>query len=548
MRLAIKLLSLAALGLCGCGRGGGASPTKTPAAGPVKAPAATVPAPRWDVSQPPALPANAAVRKAAVAGQFYPGDAEALRKDVAARLEKAGKPPELAGKLRAIIVPHAGYTYSADTAAAAYAAVKGKGFDRVVLLGFSHSYPMRKTAVSGAQAYATPLGKVAVDTDFAARLRDAAGARPAPDAEEGEHSIEVQLPFLVAAIGPGVRIVPVLVGSDPAAQEKLAEALAGLLDERTLVVVSTDLAHYPPLDVAQKSDAATVESWKSLDLKKVEAVERKLLLENGDSFGLACTMCGSDPVKVLIRLAPLIGIDAVTVLKTDTSATASGDKTRVVGYASVAFSATGKTPPAVAAAKPGDDLAKPPEISAESRKKLLEIARGAATAAAVGKQPAVLDLQSLPADLRQPGGAFVTLKNRGELRGCIGRYPGEASIAEVVREMGMESARDSRFYDAPVTAAEMKAIDIEISVLSPLVKIDDWKKIKLGVHGVVLRRGGRSGVFLPQVATETGWSLEEFLGHLARDKAGLPAGAYKDSDTEIRVFTALVFGEKPAAQ
>jgi len=544
MRLAIRLLSLAALGLCGCGRGGGASASKAQAPGQTKAPApaAQVPAPRWDVSQPPALPADAAVRRAAVAGQFYPGEAEALRKDVAARLANAGKPVIVPGKLRAIVVPHAGYVYSADTAARAYYAVRGRGFDRVVLLGISHSYPVKRVSVSGVRAYATPLGKVAVDADFAAKLGEAAGARYVPDAEEGEHSLEVQLPFLVEVIGPGVRIVPVLIGPDRAAQEKLAEALAKLLDERTLVVVSTDLAHYPSQEVAEKSDAAAVESWKTLDVKKVEAVEQEWLRAGHPN--LACTMCGSDPVKVLMRLAPLVGIDVVTVLKTDTSAKASGDKARVVGYASVAFSATGKNPPAAAAAKAGDEIAKPPEISAESRKKLLEIARAAATAAASGKSAPALDLKSLPADLRQAGGAFVTLKNQGELRGCIGRYPGELSVAEVVREMGMEAARDSRFYDAPVTAGEMKAIDIEISVLSPLVKIDDWKKIKLGVHGVVLRRGGRSGVYLPQVATETGWSLEEFLGHLARDKAGLPAGAYKDSDTEIRVFTALIFAEK----
>jgi AmmeMemoRadiSam system protein A len=252
-------------------------------------------------------------------------------------------------------------------------------------------------------------------------------------------------------------------------------------------------------------------------------------------------MCGDGAVKTLMRLAPLIGIDSVTVLKTDTSATASGDQKRVVGYAAAAFCASGKHPPA---AKPAEDLAKPPEISAASRKKLLEIARASATAAAGGQAPPRLDLAGLPADLRQPGGAFVTLKNKGELRGCIGRYPDEQAIAAVVSEMAAAAAGDSRFVREPVTAAEMKAIDIEISVLSPLVRIDDWRKIRLGVHGVVLRQGGRSGVFLPQVAAETGWTLEEFLSHLAKDKARLAPDAYQDPAAEIRVFTALVFGEK----
>jgi AmmeMemoRadiSam system protein A len=245
-----------------------------------------------------------------------------------------------------------------------------------------------------------------------------------------------------------------------------------------------------------------------------------------------------------MRLAPLVGIDSVTVLKTDTSATAGGDRDRVVGYAAVAFCATGKVQPVKPPSAAGDDIAKAPEISAESRKRLLSIARETATAAAGGRPAPALDLAALPSDLRQPGGAFVTLKNKGELRGCIGRYPGRQSIAEVVRDMAVAATRDSRFEDHPVTAAEMKDIDIEISVLSPLVKIGDWRKIKLGVHGVILRRGWSSGVFLPQVATETGWKLEEFLAHLARDKAGLAADAYKDPRTEILVFTALVFGEK----
>jgi len=544
-----RFLLLLALTACGCGRDGQQAGPKAPgpaaappAAAPAEKPAAPTEKPRWDVSKAPeSVPHGMIAREAAVAGAFYPGEADALRKDVVARLEKAGKPPELAGKLRAIIVPHAGYKYSADTAAAAYVAVKGRGFDTVVLLGAPHRVPVRGISVAG-DYFQTPLGLVAVDFDLVNQLVEKSGAKDGPAAHAGEHSLEVQLPFLQTVIGPGVRIVPVLVGPDPAAQEKLAKALAELLDERTLIVVSTDLAHYPALDVAEKCDAAAVESWKTLDARKVAAVEREWLAAGHPD--LACTMCGSDPVKTLMRLAPLIGIDSVTVLKTDTSATASGDKTKVVGYAAAAFSATGKQAPAKPPAAADEDLAKPPQISKESQKQLLEIARASATAAAGGKASPKLDLAGLGADLRQPGGAFVTLKNGKELRGCIGRYPGKESIAEVVSQMAAAAAGDSRFVDNPVTAKEMPAMAIEISVLSPLVRIDDWRKIKLGVHGVVLGRGWNRGVFLPQVATETGWSLEEFLRHLARDKAGLAADAYKDPGTEIQVFTALVFGEK----
>jgi len=534
--LAVMGLLVAAAG-CGNGEDENAKAPGKPEPKPAK-PGESGPGPRWDVSRRPQLPEGvkgASVRPAAVAGAFYPGEAEALRRDVTARLAAAPGPPELPGKLRALVVPHAGYRYSGDTAAAAYKIVEGRGFDRVVLLGPAHRYRLRGVSIAGATYYRTPLGEVAVDAAFAVRLRKAAEAEAVPEAHAREHSLEVQLPFLQVAIGPGVRIVPVLAGDDPAAQARLAVALAGMLDERTLLVVSTDLSHYPPLAVARKVDAATVESWKTLDLGKVETVEREQMAAGHRN--LDCTMCGGAAVRVLMRLAPLAGIDAVRVLKLDTSATAGGEPGRVVGYAAVAFCASGREKPARSSA--------PPKLSAASRRRLLEIARASAAAMAAGRGLPGLDLAGLPAELAKPGGAFVTLRNRDRLRGCIGRYPGEASIAEVVHRMAAAAARDSRFRLNPVTPEEVaKEIDIEISVLSPLRRLDDWRKIRLGAHGVILRRGRRSGVFLPQVATETGWTLEEFLVHLARDKAGLAPDAYKDPATEVLVFTALVFGEK----
>jgi AmmeMemoRadiSam system protein A len=244
-----------------------------------------------------------------------------------------------------------------------------------------------------------------------------------------------------------------------------------------------------------------------------------------------------------MRLAPLIGIDDVRVLGTATSAAAGGDRARVVGYASAAFLATGRKPAAAPDAEGEKDISAAPKISPAGRKKLLEIARAAATARAAGKRPPALDLAALPAELRRGGGAFVTLTNGGRLRGCIGRFPGDEPVALVVREVAAASTKDSRFARNPVTAAEMAVITVKISVLSPLRRIEDWRKIEAGVHGVLLRRGWKRGVFLPQVATEQGWNREEFLTHLARDKAGMAADAYKDPDTQIYVFTALVFGE-----
>ncbi len=144
--------------------------------------------------------------------------------------------------------------------------------------------------------------------------------------------------------------------------------------------------------------------------------------------------------------------------------------------------------------------------------------------------------------LQQKLGAFVTLKTDGQLRGCIGCFNSNKLLYQVVQEAAIDAAiHDPRFY--PVAKDELKNLNIEISVLSPNIKIDDWRQIKLGTHGVVVKRGNQGGTFLPQVATETGWDLETFLSNLCSHKAGLPADSYKDPQTDIYVFTAQVFGE-----
>ncbi|MEK6646760.1 MAG: AmmeMemoRadiSam system protein A [Candidatus Firestonebacteria bacterium] len=141
-------------------------------------------------------------------------------------------------------------------------------------------------------------------------------------------------------------------------------------------------------------------------------------------------------------------------------------------------------------------------------------------------------------------GAFVTLHNKnGELRGCIGQIEGIQPLLNTVVEMAKSSAtEDPRF--SSLSFEELKDISIEISVLSPLKKIENVDEIELGKHGVLVRKGMRSGVFLPQVATETKWSKEEFLNNLCAGKAGLPFNAWKDKDTDVYIFSAQIFSEE----
>jgi len=174
------------------------------------------------------------------------------------------------------------------------------------------------------------------------------------------------------------------------------------------------------------------------------------------------------------------------------------------------------------------------------RRTLLEIARD--TVKAVVTKSSLPDPRSDDPALTAPCGCFVTLKTHGRLRGCIGQFISDRPLIELVVEMAEASAsKDPRFFDHPLTVRDLSNLEIEISVLSPLERTDNPLNLQLGVHGIYLKRGYAAGCFLPQVATETGWTREEFLSYCCSHKAGLPADAWKDPKTEVYLFTAEVF-------
>jgi AmmeMemoRadiSam system protein A len=175
------------------------------------------------------------------------------------------------------------------------------------------------------------------------------------------------------------------------------------------------------------------------------------------------------------------------------------------------------------------------------RKRLLEIARESITSfVKSGKRQVFKDDDPV---LNKPLGAFVTLHENGQLRGCIGNIIGSGQLYKLVADMAIEAAvGDPRF--PTLSASEIDKIDIEISVLSQLKRVEDTSQIKIPGHGVLVKKGFNSGVYLPQVATETGWNKEEFLTSLCSQKAGISGDAWKEPNTELYIFTAEVFGEK----
>ncbi len=469
------------------------------------------------------------VREPAVAGAFYPRDPKELAGMVDALLADA-RPPAVEGRIRVLMVPHAGYIYSGSVAAAGFKALEGQKYRTVVVIGNSHREGYSGASVFAKGKFVTPLGEIEIDADLARKLMDANPAIMERDsAHREEHSLEVELPFLQKTIG-SFKLVPILLGAgSPEVARILSDALAANVDDQTLVVISTDMSHYPRYDDANYADQTTVKAILSGDADNLDRTLRQL-----DRMGIpnAVTfLCGEGAVQSGVIFAKRIGAERIQLLKYANSGDSAGDKGRVVGYAAISFSSAEEN----AMPKKEDD-----SLTKEEQDELLKLARLTVETYVTTRQPPAWS-NRFPA-LEQKMGAFVTLKKHGDLRGCIGRFEPDLPIYKVVMEMAIAaSTEDHRF--SPVSPKELRALEYEISALSPLRKVANWKEIEIGKHGVEVVRGMRRGVFLPQVATEQGWDLETFMNNLCAHKAGLPADAWKDPDTTIYVFTAQVFGE-----
>ena len=481
------------------------------------------------------------IRKAAVAGDFYPEDKAVLERHVDTLLHQAD-PPAIKEPIFAIMVPHAGYIYSGPVAAAAYKELEGRNIKTVILIGNSHRYYFDGIAVYAKGAFETPLGLVPVDETFAAKLL---AADPAivnrPDVHENDHVLEVQLPFLQRVL-KDFKIVPILFSGDsPELARKLAGILPPLLNDQTLIIASTDMSHYPPYTDAVAADRKTLDAILTGKMKNLDTVLRTLASENvpqAETF-----LCSPSGVRVAMLIAQGSGELPPVLLRYANSGDTAGDKNRVVGYGAVAFVAKQSAmfampPPATQEKK---NTAAEQGMSAEEKKELLKIARATVESyVQTGKLP---EFSPASAALRRPLGAFVTLKENGQLRGCIGRFDPSGPLYLIIQQMAISAAsQDPRFR--PVNTNELGRLEYEISVLSPLRKIGTADEIILGKHGVQVSKGFHHGVFLPQVATETGWSKEEFLGELCSQKAGLPRDCWKDPDVNLEVFTAEVFSEE----
>jgi MEMO1 family protein len=461
-------------------------------------------------------------RKAAVAGTFYPADEKTLNKKLDNLLQKATKISS-SNPYRILIAPHAGIDYSGNAAAYAYKQIEGEDFDRIIIIGSSHNHAFTHAAVFAEGVWETPLGQVESDSMFAQKIvSPAQNILNDPSVHIKEHSLELEVIFLRKVLSD-FRIVPILV-SNPTEEliSALAFRIAQNMDEKTLLVISTDLSHYPDYETANTIDKETIDSI----LTGIKTFFENTFNSHKTKYQrVDTTACGYDSIRVALKVAELLKLDKPELLYYENSGDVTDNKDRVVGYAAIGI--------------PGKSLkVMVPDLDTEAKKEALEIAEKTLHDFVLFKKLPEKNIVKNKI-LYEPLGVFVTIKKDGELRGCIGEFEPAKPLYKVIQDKTIDAAsKDPRFQ--PVTPQEFSSLSLEISIMNPRNKIEDWRDIRLGKDGVVIAQENKTGTFLPQVATETGWNLEEFLKELCLQKANLPSDCYLDPDTDIYTFQVQI--------
>ena len=469
-------------------------------------------------------------RQTAVAGSFYPASKDELDENLE-KLFKTAKPRQTDNNVVAIISPHAGYVFSGEVAASAFNQIDpSKKYENIFILGSSHHVAFDGASVYSQGDFLTPLGTAKVNTVLANELiKKHIIFNNRTDAHAREHSIEVELPFLQYRLKKDFEIIPIVLGTQsPGTCRRIAGALKPYFNRNNLFIISTDFSHYPQYIDAVRVDKETAEAIVSNSSENLLHILAKCEQEPAEN--LATCLCGWTSVLTLLSMSEGNPDAAYSLIQYKNSGDAPiGEKDRVVGYCALAVLLKEKQDAAVLT------------FSDDEKRELLAIARNTITHYLQHQKMREIDPKKITPAMKTACGAFVTLKRNGELRGCIGRFISSEPLHRVVQEMAVASStQDYRFK--PVGPDEIKELEIEISVLTPMRRIDSIDEIELGRHGIYIKKGFRSGTFLPQVADETGWTKEEFLGHCAQDKAGIGWDGWKDA--ELYIYEALVFSEK----
>lgn len=474
------------------------------------------------------------ILQSSLAGKWYPSDANMLGKQIDSLFQKA----ETASvdNVIAFILPHAGYQYSGLTAATALKTTNKK-YKRIVVFGPSHYVPMENVlSVPRTTHYQTPLGLVPIDVEFVNKLLAYPLFQNIPQANEYEHSVQIEIPLLQHKC-QDFKLVPIVAGDCSLETiRKAADTLKSLVDEETLVIASSDFVHYGPNYNYLPFRENIPEQINKLDTnayKFIAAIDCKGFLEYRRETG--ATICGYVPIAILLSMLPPLA--QANLVKQTTSGKLTGDFTNSVSYLSVAFSGMWVN------ASKSEPLTDSGKLTEKDKKELLILARKSILYFLQNHralQQSDLDIK-ISDTIKEPRAAFVTLEKNSELRGCIGDiFPRQPLYKSVIANAINAAVNDWRF--TPVTKEECNDIKIEISVLTVPEPITSPDQIKIGVDGVILKKDGRSAVFLPQVAPEQGWNTSQMLTNLSL-KAGLTPDAWKENASFL-VFQAVVFKEE----
>lgn len=473
-------------------------------------------------------------RNPVAAGTFYPADAVALKNELE-HIFNSLPFVETCSHIRALITPHAGYVFSGRVAASAFASVpKEKEFSNIFIIGTSHRRSFEGASVYNTGGLLTPLGRVSVNHKIANELMGLSEyfIRSSSMHDE-EHCIEVQLPFIQYYFRNNPPVIPILIGtSDKSIIKSLAETLKPWFTDDNLFLISSDFSHYPSYDDANIVDRHTSDAIVSGNPQTLlEVIDR---YRRSGVPGLATNMCGWTSGLLLMYLTE--GDDIFEyrhIMYRNSGDSRYGDKDGVVGYHSIMVTEK---------AVPGSELKAGSTVSfsKEEEDYLFSIARNSIRSGLDYNKREKVVTDRYSGNLAQYYGAFVTIYAGEELRGCIGRMESDEPLFKLVPKMAYSAAfEDPRF--SPLTIDEYDSLHLEISVLTPLKKIKDINEIIVGTHGVYLRKEGRSGVLLPQVAIKHNWSVIQFLEYTARYKANIGEDGWKDAD--IYTFETAILAE-----
>ena len=473
-----------------------------------------------------------------LSGQWFPASESGLRDDLSQRLREIT--PVRKQNICAAVVPHAGYRYSGAVAGGVYLRIDPKTVKRIVIMGPSHYVSMHnQVSIPDATHFRTPLGDLAVDTAFVDQLRKLAFIITEPRAHQREHSDQIQLPLIQYCLSTKIPVVCMVCGQfDSKHLVEAATAMQELLDEGTFFVASSDFTHYGASYGFMPFTQDVEKNIETLDMGVFELFMRKDFkgfLKYLDETG--ATVCGRDPLAFLIAMMPKDAIVQKTAY--DTSGKMLHDRSNSVSYIGAIVS--GNWPSASGTIKKEQSATE--QLDKGDCDKLLSLVRNTLEQAFKHGEPMALARVPpvLTSGMQSIRGGFVTLTLDGDLRGCIGEIMPRREIWKAVREQALNAAfHDTRFE--PLSTNEFALVKIEISILTPLRPVPSWKDIEIGKHGILLTISNRSAVFLPQVAPEQGWGLEETLNHLAM-KAGLPREAWRDKGATFLVFEAQVIHE-----